>query len=145
MPSYPAKPYEVPQDDWFNNNSRSFENNSKTNETKNISTIHEFFYRQSDIKIGGSDNHLKRNLEKKSSTKIIITSLKNPEESFLSRIKIKYIYSKIPKKLKSIQKRSFVGNSLNKNFTNKNIFKFRSYLLDLKSIFLKIISRKKIY
>ena len=142
MPSYPAKPYVVPQDDWFNNNSRNFENKSRTNGTKNISSIHEFFYIQSDIKVGGSDNHLKRNLEKKSSTKIILSSFKNSDESILSRIKKKYSYSKIPTAFKLVQKRSFKGNSLNKNLTNKNIFNFRSYLLNLKSVFFKIISKK---
>ena len=29
MPSYPAKPYIVPHDDWFNNNSSNFENEPK--------------------------------------------------------------------------------------------------------------------
>ena len=43
MPSYPAKPYEVPYDDWFNINSKSLENNSITMGREQISTIHEFF------------------------------------------------------------------------------------------------------
>ena len=67
MTSYPAKPFVIPHDDWFNNNSSNLENNSETKGRKNISTIHEFFYRQSDVKIGGSYNHLKTNLKKKSS------------------------------------------------------------------------------
>ena len=29
MPSYPAKPYEVPLDDWFDNNSINLENKFK--------------------------------------------------------------------------------------------------------------------
>ena len=29
MPSYPAKPYVVPHDDWFKNNSSNFENKPK--------------------------------------------------------------------------------------------------------------------
>ena len=68
MPSYPAKPFEIPNDDWFNNNSINLENNSETKGTKNITIIHEFFYRQSDVKIGGSENQIKTNLEKKSSS-----------------------------------------------------------------------------
>ena len=43
MSSYPAKPYVVPLDDWFNNNSSDLENESKAKETKKINTIHEFF------------------------------------------------------------------------------------------------------
>ena len=66
MTSYPAKPYVVPYDDWFNNNSINFKK-SITNQTKTIYTVHEFFYRQSNVKVGGSDNFLGKNLEKKSS------------------------------------------------------------------------------
>ncbi len=43
MPSYPAKPYVVPHDDWFDNNKSNYENKPTTKETKKISTIHEFF------------------------------------------------------------------------------------------------------
>ena len=49
MTSYPAKPYVVPYDDWFNNNSINFKK-SITNQTKTIYTVHEFFYRQSNVK-----------------------------------------------------------------------------------------------
>ena len=83
MSSYPAKPYVVPHDDWFNNNSSSLENKSIIKETKQTSTIHDFFYRQSNVKVGGSDNHIQRILEKKPSTKSIISSIETSEESFL--------------------------------------------------------------
>ena len=82
MSSYPAKPYVVPHDDWFNNSS-SIENKSTTKEIKGIPTIHDFFYRQSNVKVGGSNNHIQRILEKKSSTKSIISSIETSEESFL--------------------------------------------------------------
>ena len=137
MPSYPAKPYVVPHDDWFNNKS-NFESESKSKRIKNISTIHEFFYRQSDLKIGGSDNLMQTDLEKKSSAKIIISSLRNSNESALSRKDEKYSYSIVPTELKSIKKRSFQRKKF-----NKNIFNFRSYLLDIKSVFRKIISKEK--
>ncbi len=32
---------------------------SKAKGIKNISSMHEFFYRQSDIKVGGSENNIK--------------------------------------------------------------------------------------
>ena len=143
MPSYPAKPYVVPNDDWFNDKSSNFPKKSKAKGIKNISTIHEFFYRQSDMKVGGSDNLIKTDLEKKSSEKFIISSIRNPEESVLSRSEKKYSYSKIPKELKSIKKRSFKRNTFYKNLSNKKIFSFRSYHLVLKSAFLNLISRKK--
>ena len=43
MPSYPAKPYVVPHDDWFNNNSSNFGNKTKTKGIKSKTSIHEFF------------------------------------------------------------------------------------------------------
>ena len=143
MPSYPAKPYVVPHDDWFNNNSSNFENNSENKGRKNISTIHEFFYRQSDVKIGGSDNHIKTNLQKKSSSKIFIPSFRNSRGGLITSSGEKYSYFQIPAKLKSIQKRSFHGIKSFKNSSNRNIFNFRSYFLDLKSLIFKIIKRKK--
>ena len=145
MPSYPAKPYVVPHDDWFNNNSNNFENNSRTNDSKNITTIHEFFYSQSEVKVGGSDNHIETNIEKKSSKKIIISSLLNSDESFLSKSEEKYSISKIPTELKSRTKIAFQGKKFYKNLPNKNIFKFGSYLSYLKSVFYNKISQKKFF
>tara|TARA_B100000963_G_scaffold340114_1_gene338427 strand:+ start:15 stop:443 length:429 start_codon:yes stop_codon:yes gene_type:complete len=142
MPSYPAKPYEVPYDDWFNINSKNLENNSITKERKQISTIHEFFYKEAEVKVGGSDNYMKTNLEKKSSTKSIISSIKNSDKNNLYAGKEKYSYSKIPKELKSIKKRSFKGNSFYKNSSNKNKYNIKAYLLGLKSVFIKIFKRK---
>ena len=143
MSSYPAKPYVVPHDDWFKNNSSNLKNKSKAKETKNITTIHEFFYRQSNVKVGGSDNFIQTNLEKKSSKKIIISSSQDSKESFLSRSEEKYSYSKIPKVTKSIKKRSFQGQTLHKKLSNKKILNFKSYLLDLKSFFIRLIIKKK--
>ena len=143
MPSYPAKPFEIPHDDWFNNNSSNLENKSETKGTKNITTIHEFFYRQSDLKIGGSENHIQTNLEKKSSSNIINLFFQNSKESLIFSSGEKYSYSKIPTKLKSIKKRSFREKKSYKRFSNKNIFNFRSYFSDLKSVFFNVINRKK--
>ena len=56
--------------------------------------------------------------------------------------KKKYIYYKISRELKSIKKRPFQGKTSHKNLSNKNLFNFRKYLLDVKSIFLKIIRKK---
>ena len=95
MPSYPAKPYVVPHDDWFNNNSSNFENKPKAKEIKSKTTIHEFFYRQSNVKVGGSDNLIQTTLEKKSSEKNIISSHQNSNKSVSLRNEEKYSFSKI--------------------------------------------------
>ena len=142
MPSYPAKPYVVPHDDWFNNNSSDLENKPKAKEIKSKTSLHEFFYRQSYVKVGGSDNLLQTTLEKKSSEKIIISSHQNSNKSVSPKNEEKYSYPKIPTELKSIKKRSFQAKKVYKNSSYKNIFNLKSYLLDLKSVFIKIISRK---
>ena len=142
MPSYPAKPHEVPFDDWFNNNSSNLENKSKEKGTKKITHIHDFFYRQSNEKVGGSDNIIKTTSEKKSSAKIIISSHRNSNNRFSSKYEEKYSYFKIPKELVSIKERSLQAKIIYKNLSNKNIFNFKSYFLDLKSAFLKIIRKK---
>ena len=142
MPSYPAKPYVVPHDDWFNNNSSHFENKPKAKRIKSKTTIHEFFYRQSNLKVGGSDNLIQTTLEKKSSEKNIISYHQNSNKILTLRNEEKYSYSKIPTELKSIKKRSFQAKKIYKKLTYKNIFNLKSYLLDLKSVFIKIISRK---
>ena len=143
MPSYPAKPYVVPHDDWFNNNTSNYVNAPKAKGIKSKTSIHEFFYRQANVKIGGSDSLIKTTLEKKSSSKVIISSLQNSDRVIMSRSEEKYKSSKIPKELKSIKKRSIQDKTFYRNLSNKNKFNIRSYLLDLKSFLTKIISRKK--
>ena len=142
MPSYPAKPYIVPHDDWFNNNSSNFENKPKAKGIKSKTSIHEFFYRQSNVKVGGSDNLIQTTLEKKSSEKIIISFHQNSNKSLSPINKENYSYSNIPTEFKSIKKRSFQEKKINKNLSYKNIFNLKLYILDLKSFFIKIISRK---
>tara|TARA_B100000925_G_C21820383_1_gene392619 strand:- start:47 stop:487 length:441 start_codon:yes stop_codon:yes gene_type:complete len=141
MPSYPAKPYVVPHDDWFTNKSKDFKNKSTTKGTNRISTIHEFFYKKSNVKVGGSENLMQTNLEKKSSTKFIIPSVYNSDESLFFTTNEKYNYSRIYSKIKSIKIRYFERNSTFKNLPKK-FFSFGSILLDLKSIFYKVFIRK---
>ena len=142
MPSYPAKPYVVPHDDWFNNNSSNFEKETQANEIKSKTSIHEFFYRQSHVTVGGSENLIQTTLEKKSSEKINISFQQNSNKSVLFRNKENYSFSKIPTKLKSIKRRSLKAKNFYKILSYKNIFNLKSYLLDLKSVFIKIINRK---
>jgi len=142
MPSYPAKPYVVPHDDWFNNKSSNFENKPKAKGIISKTSIHEFFYRQSHVKVGGSDNLIQKNFEKKSSEKIITAFQQNSNKSISPRNEEKYSYSKIPTELKLIRKRSFQAKKVYKILSYKNKFNLKSYLLDLKSIFIRIISRK---
>ena len=69
--------------------------------------MHEFFYRQSNLKVGGSDKFIKTTLGKKSLEKDIISSHRNSNKSVSYRDKEKYSYSKIHKELESIKKKIF--------------------------------------
>ena len=122
MPSYPAKPYVVPHDDWFNDNSSHFEYKLKAKRIKSKTSIHEFLYIQSHVKVGGSDNLIQTTLEKKSSEKNIISSNQNSNKSLSLRNQEKYSYLKIPTELKSIKKRSFQAKKIYKNLILNHIF-----------------------
>ena len=56
--SYFAKPNFIVYDEWFDNDLKKTKLNVKNKKIKNLSTIHEFFYEQSNYKVGASENHL---------------------------------------------------------------------------------------
>ena len=56
--SYFAKPNFIVYDEWFDNDLKKTKLNVKNKKTKNISNIHEFFYEQSNYKVGASENNL---------------------------------------------------------------------------------------
>ena len=56
--SYFAKPNFIVYDEWFDNDLVQAKLNVKNKELKNFSNIHEFFYIQSNFKIGASENNM---------------------------------------------------------------------------------------
>jgi len=56
--SYFAKPNFIVYDEWFDNDLKKTKLNIKNKKIKNISNIHEFFYEQSNYKVGASENNL---------------------------------------------------------------------------------------
>ena len=56
--SYFAKPNFIVYDEWFDNDLKKTKLNSKNKKITNISNIHEFFYEQSNYKVGASENNL---------------------------------------------------------------------------------------
>ena len=56
--SYFAKPNFIVYDEWFDNDFQKTKLNVKNKKITNISKIHEFFYEQSNYKVGGSENNL---------------------------------------------------------------------------------------
>jgi len=56
--SYFAKPNFIVYDEWFDNDLKKTKLNVKNKKITNISKIHEFFYEQSNYKVGASENIL---------------------------------------------------------------------------------------
>ena len=96
--SYFAKPNFIVYDEWFDNDFQKTKINFKNKKITNISNIHEFFYEQSNYKVGASENNLQidinENREKLFKTIILKTILKN-----MIHYQIKNFYSleKLPK------------------------------------------------
>ena len=61
--SYFAKPNFVVYDEWFDNDFKKNKLNVKNKKIKNISNIHEFFYEQSNYKVGASENNLQIDID----------------------------------------------------------------------------------
>ena len=55
--SYFAKPNFIVYDEWFDNDLKKTKLNFKNKKITNISNIHEFFYEQSNYKVGASENN----------------------------------------------------------------------------------------
>ena len=62
--SYFAKPNFVVYDEWFDNDFKKTKLNVKNKKIRNISSIHEFFYEQSNYKVGASENCLQIEIDK---------------------------------------------------------------------------------
>ena len=56
--SYFAKPNFIVYDEWFDNDLKKTNLNVENKKITNISKIHEFFYEQSNYKVGASENNL---------------------------------------------------------------------------------------
>ena len=69
--SYFAKPNFIIYDEWFDDDLEKNKLDVKNKKIKNISKIHDFFYEQSNYKVGASENNLQ--LEIKVNEKQLIT------------------------------------------------------------------------
>ena len=62
--SYFAKPNFIVYDEWFDNDLKKTKLTVKNKKITNISRIHEFFYEQSNYKVGASENNLQIDINK---------------------------------------------------------------------------------
>ena len=63
--SYFAKPNFIIYDEWFDDNLEKTKIEVKNKKIKTISNIHEFFYQQSNYKVGASENNLQLDIKVK--------------------------------------------------------------------------------
>ena len=61
--SYFAKPNFIVYDEWFDNDLKKTKLNVKNKKITTISNIHEFFYEQSNYKVGASENNLQIDID----------------------------------------------------------------------------------
>ena len=105
--SYFAKPNFIIYDEWFDDDLEKNKLDVKNKKIKNISKIHEFFYEQSNYKVGASKNNLKLDFKikyKKLTTNYFLeniktkfTSLSNKKFEFFEKLtknKLKFIITK---------------------------------------------------
>ena len=101
--SYFAKPNFIVYDEWFDNDLKKNKLSVKNKKITNISKIHDFFYEQSNYKVGASENNLQLEINE------------NKEEIFNN-----YYFAKNSEKYDSLSNKKFL---FFKKIT-KNKFKF---------------------
>ena len=109
--SYFAKPNFIVYDEWFDNDLKKITTKEKNNITTKIPSIHEFFYEQSNYKVGASENNLQIDINEYSEELFNNYYLENNSEKYDSLPYKKFLFfGKITK------------NKLNFNIKNKLIY-----------------------
>ncbi len=109
--SYFAKPNFVVYDEWFDNDFQKTKLNIKNKKITNISKIHEFFYEQSNYKVGASENNLQIDIHENRDELFNNNYFENDSEIYDSLSNKKFpFFGKITK------------NKLNFNIKNKIIY-----------------------
>ena len=109
--SYFAKPNFIVYDEWFDNDLKKTKLNFKNKKITNTSNIHEFFYEQSNYKIGASENNFQIEIDE------------NREELFND-----YYFENNSEKYDSLSNKKFLffekitKNTLNFDIKNKIIY-----------------------
>ena len=109
--SYFAKPNFIVYDEWFDNDIKKTKLNFKNKKITNISNIHEFFYEQSNYKVGASENNLQIDINENRDELFNNYYFKNDSEIYDSLSNKKFpFFGKITK------------NKLNFNIKNKIVY-----------------------
>ena len=113
--SYFAKPNFIVYDEWFDNNFKKTNLDFKNKKIKTISNMHEFFYEQSNYKVGASENNLQLDI------KVNKKKLSNKN----------YLENTLEKDTKLSIKKFLLFKELTKNKIKFNITKKRIYSLSI--------------
>ena len=109
--SYFAKPNFIAYDEWFDNDFKKNKLHSKNKKITNSSKIHEFFYEQSNYKVGASENNLQVDFSENREELFNNYYFENNSEKY---------YSLSNKKLLLFERRA--KNKLKLNFKKKIIY-----------------------
>ena len=91
--SYFAKPNFIVYDEWFDNDFKKTKLDFKNKKIKTISNMHEFFYEQSNYKVGASENNLQIDIDKNREGLFNNYYFENNSEKYDSLSNKKFIYS----------------------------------------------------
>ena len=109
--SYFSKPNFIIYDEWFDNDFQKTKIDFKNKKITNSSKIHQFFYEQSNYKVGGSENNLQIDINENSEELFNNYYFENNSEKYDSSSNKKFLFfAKITK------------NKLNFNIKNKIIY-----------------------
>ena len=92
--SYFAKPNFIIYDEWFDEDLKKNKFDIKNKKIKTISNMHEYFYEQSNYKVGGSENNLKLDLEVYKKEQLTNNYLENNSEIFIPEANKKFRFLK---------------------------------------------------
>ena len=95
--SYFAKPNFIKYDQWFDEDLEKNKVYVKNKKIKSISKVHNFFYEQSNFKVGASENNFQLDIQVNEKELITNNDLKKPSEKYTSATKKKFNFmNKIP-------------------------------------------------
>jgi len=120
--SYFAKPNFIVYDEWFDNDFQKTKLNVKNKKITNISKIHEFFYEQSNYKVGGSENNLQIDINENREELFNNYYFKNNSEKYDSLSNKKFLF------FEKITKNKFKFNIKKKIIYSLSIFGFKIIL-----------------
>ena len=104
--SYFAKPNFIVYDEWFDNDFKKNKLNVKNKKITNISNIHEFYYEQSNSKVGGSENNLQLEIDENRKELINNFYFENNSEKYNTLTSKKFLsFEKITKNKFNIKKK----------------------------------------